>query len=283
MQCIKCGKPVAEGEIFCALCSLTPKEPKGKRLSSKKSINTAPAPKVPVKSQAKPKLADSLNPATPNKAYAPAKESKKRNFFPAFLVMLILAFGALSYIAMMYHQWTEISDLITDVEQELSLYREDIALLEGELAETEAALLEAEALYDNAVTTISALQAQLNTTENSVNQTQYDMTTQQMALEDVAAENSTLISTIATKEAEIATLTQEVAALTESAEDLTERNASLTTAYDFMNEFVVFVGDDGTNTYHLYGCENFNDSSFWAYNRSLAETYGNTACPICFP
>lgn len=277
MQCIKCGKPVAEGEIFCALCSLSPKAPKDKR-QQKKAVSTTSAPKVQVPSKPQPKrhatLADSLNPPSPKEAYAPTKEGKKRNFFPAFLVMLILAFGAMSYIAMMYHQWTEVANLVNQVEGELELYRGDIVDLQAELAETQTALETTDALYDNAVVTIDALENQLNSTENTVNQTQYDMTTQQSELATVEAENLAL-------EQENTLLLEQVTELALLVEDMSADWEEMEAAVQFMDEFVVFVNDDGTNTYHRYGCSAFDSNSFWAYNRSLAESYGNTACPYC--
>ncbi|MFI3313709.1 MAG: hypothetical protein R3Y62_07455 [Eubacteriales bacterium] len=280
MQCIKCGKPVAEGEIFCPLCSLTPKDPKKKRLQQKKSVNTAPQPKVPAP-KAKHTLVDSLAPPAPQRAYGPTQEKNRRNYFPAFLVMLILAFGALSYIAMMYHQWVEVASLFDQLERDVEGYRADIVDLQSELASSQSDLAETKALYDNAVETITALQAQLNSTESTVNQNQYDMTTQQSELTEVMAENQDLTTRLTDKESELALLTEQVTSMAELMVTMTEEQTALTEAYDFMNEFVVFVSDDGTNLYHKYGCSEFNDSSFWAYNRSLAETNGNSPCPYC--
>lgn len=42
----------------------------------------------------------------------------------------------------------------------------------------------------------------------------------------------------------------------------------------FYEKHVVVVSDDGTNLYHKYGCEDFDDSSFWAYNVEKAEQLG---------
>ena len=49
----------------------------------------------------------------------------------------------------------------------------------------------------------------------------------------------------------------------------------------WIDAYVVYVENDGTNYYHNYDCENFKKSSFWVYNRKLAENKGYTACPIC--
>ena len=42
----------------------------------------------------------------------------------------------------------------------------------------------------------------------------------------------------------------------------------------FYENNVVVVSDDGTNLYHKYGCEDFDDSYFWAYNKEYAEFKG---------
>lgn len=50
---------------------------------------------------------------------------------------------------------------------------------------------------------------------------------------------------------------------------------------DFVDEFIVFVEDDGTNLYHKYECFKFKDNSFWAFNVEAAIYEGYTACPYC--
>ena len=43
---------------------------------------------------------------------------------------------------------------------------------------------------------------------------------------------------------------------------------------NFYERYVVVVSDDGTNLYHKYGCADFDDSYFWAYNVEAAEGRG---------
>lgn len=49
----------------------------------------------------------------------------------------------------------------------------------------------------------------------------------------------------------------------------------------FFDKYVVFVSDDGTNLYHKYGCNDFNTSSFWTYNKAAAIDKGYKQCPEC--
>ena len=49
-----------------------------------------------------------------------------------------------------------------------------------------------------------------------------------------------------------------------------------------MDSYVVFVENDGRGLYHKYGCDDFAQTSFWAYSRKLAEANGYQPCPRCF-
>lgn len=284
MQCIKCGKPVPEGEIFCAMCSLTPKEGKGKRTTVKKSVNTTPPPKISPKSNTKHKknLADSLNPPKPQRAYG-SVERKRPNFFPAFLVALLVAVAAVSYIATTYHEWMGMGDLVEEQAEQLHDAQTEISILEGELATSYEDLTQSQALLQNSEVTLETMQTQLGDTESSVNQTQYDMSTQQLELEESLAENVLLTTQLEEAQAAMDSMATEVENLAGFVEEMAKDYTEMEEAYEFMNQYVVFVSDDGTHTYHLYGCEDLTIDSFWAYNRALAESNGNTACPICFP
>ena len=49
----------------------------------------------------------------------------------------------------------------------------------------------------------------------------------------------------------------------------------------FYETYVVIVPDDGTNRYHIYGCDRLGDYDFWAYNTEAAKAKGYKACPYC--
>ena len=50
---------------------------------------------------------------------------------------------------------------------------------------------------------------------------------------------------------------------------------------DFVDDYVVFVEDDGTNYYHKYECYRFKGDYFWAFNLNAARDKGYKACPYC--
>ena len=49
----------------------------------------------------------------------------------------------------------------------------------------------------------------------------------------------------------------------------------------WIDAYVVYVENDGSNHYHTFECEKFVRKSFWVYNRKLAENKGYTPCPDC--
>lgn len=83
-------------------------------------------------------------------------------------------------------------------------------------------------------------------------------------------------------------LSQEVSVLesnvTSLKQNITSLKDELEICYieiDFIDEFVVFVEDDGTNWYHKYQCSRFRADSFWAYNIDAALAEGYKPCPYC--
>ena len=73
-----------------------------------------------------------------------------------------------------------------------------------------------------------------------------------------------------------------VETLTATNEELASSNRLFLSKSKFMDSYVVFVENDGSGLYHKYGCDDFAQTSFWAYSRKLAEANGYTPCPHCF-
>lgn len=49
----------------------------------------------------------------------------------------------------------------------------------------------------------------------------------------------------------------------------------------FIDEYIVFVEDDGTDLYHKYQCYKFVGDGFWAFNINAAIENGYSPCPNC--
>lgn len=63
---------------------------------------------------------------------------------------------------------------------------------------------------------------------------------------------------------------------------LSQQIEKMQRVYDFCNDHVVVVSDDGTRTYHKIQCFYFDDSYFWAYNTEKAQQLGYSPCSFCF-
>ena len=117
---------------------------------------------------------------------------------------------------------------------------------------------------------IQALKTKLSGSQSSQSQSEYDLTTAQAELERLEEENKQLLLLEEELEADIKSLT----------EALTAADAYKVKA-DFMDNYVVFVENNGTRVYHTYDCEKFSKSNFWAYSRKLAESNGFGPCDVC--
>lgn len=80
----------------------------------------------------------------------------------------------------------------------------------------------------------------------------------------------------------IAEKSSKVASLTGDISTLKRKNEKMEKVYDFCNDHVVVVSDDGTRKYHKIQCIYFDDSYFWAYNTEKAQQLGYTPCSFCF-
>jgi RNA polymerase subunit RPABC4/transcription elongation factor Spt4 len=105
-------------------------------------------------------------------------------------------------------------------------------------------------------------------------------------------EKDTLIAdkddTIKNQEDEMKELQDNLAELQKETEDqqeaieaLNNNEAAYMDKVAFMDDYVVIVPDNGTNTYHKYGCEYLDMSSFWIYNVDAAIGMDYEACPYC--
>lgn len=249
MNCIKCGREIPEGELFCAACS------------------QAPEPREPVR---RPAPAAQSRPSDARKtsgARSAERRSSKKGVTVALVLVCLLLAGTVGYIALSHSRLTVEQNRLRERQQQLEQRENEFAALEQskealsaqlETANDSIAILEDE---------ISKLERQLNESQSNVSQSQYDLTSQKQQLDK---------------------LTEEKAALEEKAQSLQEQLTSLQASYavasekaNFMDSYVVFVNNDGSGLYHTYDCSQFKRDSFWAYSRKLAQSNGYDPCPQC--
>ena len=263
MECIKCGKPIADGELFCVLCSLNPDEiqpdeparprypePEGRM----KQPGTAPK-KVPVKAQ-------------PAKAAPKPKTGRGlRICFAAVTLMLILAIG---FTLWMYADVQVEKNRLRVREADIDTLEWDLAELKYEVSQLELELQTAEQTIAAKELALQEVEDALNGSQSTMSQTQYDLAAQKVELERIKSEKTTLEAQLLTAQARVASLESRV----EEMKAYQEKAA-------FMDDHVVFVEDDRTGYYHTYDCANFAKAKFWAYSRKLAESNGYKPCPVC--
>lgn len=62
---------------------------------------------------------------------------------------------------------------------------------------------------------------------------------------------------------------------------LKQKNRTNSEKVQFIDNYIVFVEDDGTNRYHKYECSKFIGNYFWAFNTESAVGNGYKPCPLC--
>ena len=267
--CIKCGKEIPDGELFCAECGLNP--------GAAPSRPRPSAAAQPGRMQTPVRRAEPLRPAEQRPPEPAAKPEKKEKRPGRALTVCACIVAAVS-LGLAIWQFSG-----------LARQRRAIRLREDDLAEREKRLTTLETQIDDLTAELAAeeektaaqtrqietLLATVDSAESSANQSQYDLSEQQKELEKTTDEN--------------AALEEQVAALEKENDRLRADYDTLYAAVDaqskklrFMDSYVVFVEDDGTGNYHRYDCEKFSKKNFWAYSRKLAERQGYTPCAQCF-
>lgn len=261
--CIKCGRPIEDGELFCAICARNPA-----------AHHTArPA-------QVQENAGRMLKPIRPpRKAPAPVKAqpAQKKHRAGGTVIAALCVFMGLSLALNIYLVARSASSRVSLRLRESDLEQREqyLASLEQSLQELETSLLTAEEKIGAQEQTITELEQSFSSAQSTVSQTQYDMTTREAELARITEEYETL-------KQENEALSQSVQTLTDANEELASSNRLFLTKTRFMDSYVVFVENDATGYYHKYDCEDFAQTSFWAYSRKLAEANGYKPCPHCF-
>ena len=260
--CIKCGRPVADGELFCPQCGLNLEQ---------KPVRQARAPAGRMQTP----------PQTHPSAPAP-QEPGPRTRWGVIAVLALIALASLGFagwtLSGRHEQLVQLRLRESDLERreaELSSLQSTIDEQAGEIDVLDSRILVQQERID-------ALEQELSSAKSTASQSQYDATAQQAELERTKQSYDELRDQLEELEKTSEQLETEKQALTAKCTELLEQNKELTEKAEFMDNYVVFVEDDGSNLYHRYGCPQFAAKRFWAYSRKLAESYRFEPCPYCF-
>lgn len=267
-HCIKCGRQISEGELFCTECGLNP--------GSSLFEEPRPAPvgrmQTPVPRKPAPRPVAVAEPERKTKKPKGQRVQKPRNrglktAFAIVCILLVLVTGFVVY---------EFADIkvertrLETKEADLLIREQEKEELELQIEELNRQIEDLNRIIEEKDTEIQELRVQLMGSQSSQSQSQYDLTTIQMELDRLTEENKQLLLLEEEKESRIKELTGQLTAMAEHE----EKSA-------FLDKYVVFVVNDDSRVYHTYDCERFTKKDFWAYSRKLAESNGFTACPTC--
>lgn len=272
-QCIKCGKEVPQGELFCLECSMNPgstlfdDRPRAERLAAPKGRMQTPAPmkRTPIQN------------VQPVRGAQPAKKQKRGGLVAALVIVSLLLIGCIGMMVWQYGNLTVEKNRLRSKEADLDLRKSEIEELYNQLESLTATVDENKILMAAKEQEIQDLSKRLATAQSSQNQGAYDLTAAEQELARMESENRELLEMVDELKLDLDSRKKEIAAL-EYELDAAE---AFKTKADFLDSYVVLVENDGTNYYHTYDCSKFTETSFWAYSRKLAEAQGFTPCPSC--
>lgn len=271
MKCIKCGKEIPDGELFCIECSLNPAAPlfgegeTGERYPAPKGRMQTP---VPVKRAAPQPMGPRQTDRRPGSG---------RGWKTALAIVSLLLAAVVGVGVWQYGNLTVQQNRLLSKEADLTVRERELEALNAQIADLQAQLDDAEASVADRDLKIQDLQAQLAGSQSSQSQSEYDLSTKQTELDRLEEENQQLLEMTEDLEAQIDELNE----ARKTMEAALEAAAGAKVKADFMDAYVVFVEDDHTGYYHTYDCSQFAKNSFWAYSRKLAEANGYKPCPVC--
>lgn len=255
-RCIKCGREIPEGELFCLECSMNPADVPLRDGSASAAVSGQKKAPAAVRTQTAVKQ-------------PPRKQGGRKLKLALVLVSLMLA----ATLAFLFWQYEDLRAERTRLETKQA----DMLIREQETQELQAQVEELLRQRENLQKDLEeqeqelqGLKNQLSGSQNSQTQSAYDLSTAQAELQRLEEENQQLLLLEQDLEAEIKRLT---AALTLA--------QGFQVKAEFMDTYVVFVENNGSGVYHTYDCTKFGKTNFWAYSRKLAENSGFVPCPAC--
>lgn len=252
MNCIKCGRQIPDGELFCSICSQAP----GQREPARR-----PAP-APVS-----RSTDTRKPANAAPVRPQERQASRKGLAVSLVLVCLLLAASVGYIFMSHGRLIVEENRLQERKQQLEQQENEMAALQQSNETLSAQLENANSSIAILEDEIAKLEQQLNQSESNVSQSQYDLTSQKQQLEKLTEEKAAL-------EAEAQSLQSQLDSLQSS-------YTAASTKANFMDSYVVFVNNDGTNLYHTFDCSRFKRDNFWAYSRKLAESNGYDPCPQC--
>ena len=261
MNCIRCGRRIAEGKTFCDECAGVVREP----------LPDSPYTSLHI---ALPKRTDQPRPVRKPAEQPEKKKPRSRRYHRMVraivslaLVCAVLAgccaFGVYYYLT--HYQRDR---------NRLRVQAEELDRQAASAAQTATDLAAAQEELASQARSIDRLEQQVNTYQMQGAQNE-------QSLRELQEENLRLVDENADYATQIDALNAQLSKLNSRVSTLQDSNAALQQKSAFFDAHVAFVENDGTDYYHNYSCSYFKKQSYWAYSVNLAIARGYTACPYC--
>ncbi|MEA4965879.1 MAG: SET domain-containing protein-lysine N-methyltransferase [Oscillospiraceae bacterium] len=263
MYCLRCGREIPDGELFCQSCAKKPIEREQPQESDVPVRQPVPVPLVETGET------------------VPAPVRRRNRLVIPLIVVCVLTVLLGVFVGYSYHEMSLQTVSYRVKEANLARRENELSTLQADYDTANAQLETAQETIAEKEQTISDLQNQLVEQQSAASQSQYDATSAQQALEQLTKENTELTTKNEDLQKQLTESQDSLKTVQASLDAMTTKYNSAKAKADFMDTYVVFVNNDGTKLYHSYDCEDFTKSNFWAYSRKLAENYGYTACPKC--
>lgn len=297
-NCIKCGKEIPDGELFCRQCSLDD------------IIDTKPEKEEPIPAAA-PQKKKAVKQDTIR--LDPVKAKKPVGLIVSLILVALMLAASVFYIfqsrtivqrAKNQLMSAEVSAEKANSQSDSLQTQLDSAYAENDALEAEVSQLKSQieeletqlhghssqsaqdaynaSAKDQEIQRLTAqaddLAEQLSQTTDQLETTAKDLESATTALEEMTEAHAQQIEQY---EETITEQIDELDALKVKVEDLEDENTSYLKKVTFMDRFVVFVENDGSKLYHTYDCSRFKKEDFWVFNPSFAKNEGYSECPNC--
>ncbi len=273
MNCIRCGRRIPEGQVFCEDCAGVVDEPLRDSPYMSKHI-TLPE----------------RRPETPGAAPQPAKKAQQQKKAPSVFrrrlhrltaatvllsIVCVLLLGACGYgLHFYFGRFRQERNRLRVQEEELNRRAVEVGQMQVELVDTRDALADARDKLSERDRNITKLEQELNIYRMQNSETE-------LSIRELQEENLRLVQENADSAKQLDDWIAKAEGLTSQLGAVTKERDRLVRKSDFVDAHVAFIENDGTGYYHVYSCPHFKEESYWAFSVNLAISRGYTPCPYC--
>lgn len=271
MNCLRCGRTVAEDASFCDECLKTV------RLPLEKSEFLSDRVILPPRGEAV--KTEILRAPEKKKAKKAEKQPQKRPKGLIRAVVLLsltcaLLLGVVGYAVLHYSDWLREKNRVR-------VQQEEYDRLCGQLAEAQSDLVDEQERSRSLWQEAQSKDDEISTLKQDINTYRAQNAETDAAIQSLTDENLQLNQQIKDYLADVRSLEGTISYLRRTLQTANSENQTLREKSDFIDAHVVFVEDDGTKYYHTYECSRFVRKGYWAFSRNIAEAKGYAPCPYC--